>query len=486
MTIRLGQLIAGEAPLPTGADALSVAGLTADSRAVKPGFVFAALPGTTVDGARFIPQAIAAGAVAVLAGEGTPAQGVPLITAANPRQLFARMAARFHGRQPDTIVAVTGTSGKTSVATFVREIWTSLGFRAASLGTVGVVSPAGTVALEHTTPDAMKLQEVAAQLAADKVDHLAIEASSHGLDQYRLDGLRIAAAGFTNLSHDHLDYHPTVEDYFNAKMRLFEELLAPGSAAVINVDTPRGEQAARRAAARGLRVWSVGTRGETIRVLNVRREAGSQHVSVAVNGRAHEVDLPLAGDFQVSNALVAAGLVLATGGDEAQVMHALQSLKGAKGRLELVGRTQAGAPVFVDYAHKPDALENALASLRPYTKGRLYVVFGCGGDRDRAKRPIMGEIATRLADRVYVTDDNPRTEDPASIRAAIMAAAPGAIEIGSRAAAIRAAVDELQAGDVLIVAGKGHEEGQKIGKQVLPFSDHEAVKAAIAGHDYHG
>ena len=486
MTIRLGQLVSGEAPLPQGAEALSVAGLTADSRAVKPGFVFAALPGTHVDGATFIPQAIAAGAVAVLAGEGAQAPGVPLITSANPRQLFAHMAARFHGRQPDTIVAVTGTSGKTSVATFVREIWTAMGFRAASLGTVGVVSPSGTIELEHTTPDAMKLQEVAALLAGEKVEHLAIEASSHGLDQYRLDGLRIAAAGFTNLSHDHLDYHPTVEDYFNAKMRLFEELIAPGGAAVINVDTPRGEEAARRAAAHGLTVWSVGTKGETIRVLSVRRDAGSQHVTVAVKGRSYEVDLPLAGDFQVSNSLIAAGLVLATGGDEAQVMHALQSLKGAKGRLELVGRSRTGAPVFVDYAHKPDALENALASLRPYTKGRLFVVFGCGGDRDRAKRPIMGEIATRLADRVYVTDDNPRTEEPAAIRAAIMAGAPGATEIGSRAAAIRAAVDELRAEDVLIVAGKGHEEGQKIGKQVLPFSDHDAVRAAIAGIDYHG
>jgi len=486
MTIRLKSLVAGEAPLPTDAEALSVAGLTADSRAVKPGFVFAALPGTHVDGAKFIANAIAAGAIAVIAGEGADVRGAALIASANPRQLFARMAARFYGRQPDTIVAVTGTSGKTSVATFVREIWTAMGFRAASLGTVGVVSPSGTIELEHTTPDAMKLQEVAAMLAEEKVEHLAIEASSHGLDQYRLDGLRIAAAGFTNLSHDHLDYHPTVEDYFNAKMRLFEELVAPGGTAVINVDTPRGTEAARRAAAHGLKVWSVGSKGETIRVIGVRREAGSQHVSVAVHGRPYDVDLPLAGDFQVSNALIAAGLVLATGGDEAQVMHALQSLKGAKGRLELVGRTGSGAPVFVDYAHKPDALENALASLRPYTKGRLFVVFGCGGDRDRAKRPIMGEIATRLADKVYVTDDNPRTEDPASIRAAIMAAAAGATEIGSRAAAIRAAVDELQAGDVLIVAGKGHEEGQKIGSRVLPFSDHEAVMAAIEGRDYHG
>jgi UDP-N-acetylmuramoyl-L-alanyl-D-glutamate--2,6-diaminopimelate ligase len=482
----LGQLIAGEAPIPPGAEGLAVEGLTADSRAVRPGFVFAALPGTSVDGAAFIPQAIARGAVAVVAGRGADAPGVPLITPDDPRRLFACMAARFHGRQPDIVVAVTGTSGKTSVASFVREIWTAMGFRAASLGTVGVVSPSGTMELEHTTPDAMTLQEIAAKLVEDDVEHLAIEASSHGLDQRRLDGLRITAAGFTNLSHDHLDYHASLADYFDAKMRLFEELLTPGSAAVINVDTERGREAARRAMARGLDVWSVGGTGDTIRILNVTRNSSGQHIDVAVKGRRHAVDLPLVGDFQVSNALVAAGLVLATGGDEKIVMHALQSLKGAKGRLELVGRSKTGAPVFVDYAHKPDALENALSSLRLYTKAKLHVVFGCGGDRDRAKRPVMGEIATRLADRVYVTDDNPRTEDPAAIRAAIMAAAPGAIEIGSRAEAIRAAVGALEEGDVLVVAGKGHEEGQKIGRQVLPFSDHEAVKAALEGRDYHG
>jgi UDP-N-acetylmuramoyl-L-alanyl-D-glutamate--2,6-diaminopimelate ligase len=348
------------------------------------------------------------------------------------------------------------------------------------------VSPSGTIELEHTTPDAVKLQEIAAALADEDVGHLAIEASSHGLDQYRLDGLRLAAAGFTNLSHDHLDYHPSVAAYFDAKMRLFEELLAPGSAAVINADSEHGREAARRARARGLDVWTVGQTGETIRVIDVVRDAAGQHITVDVKGRRHQVALPLVGDFQVSNALIAAGLVLATGGDEALVMHALQSLKGASGRLELVARTKSGAPVFVDYAHKPDALEKTLASLRPYTRGRLVVVFGCGGDRDRTKRPVMGEIATRLADRVFVTDDNPRTEEPGSIRAAIMAAAPGATEIGNRAQAIRAAVEGLAQGDVLVVAGKGHEEGQKIGKQVLPFSDHEAVKAAVEGRDYHG
>lgn len=485
MSKTLGHLIGDEAEVPPGARAMPVSGLTADSRAVKPGFVFAALPGSKVDGAAFIPQAVAAGAAAVIAGGSLPA-AVPVIASANPRRLYALMAARFFDAQPETVVAVTGTSGKTSVAGFTREIWTALGLRAASLGTIGVVAPSGSYALEHTTPDAMTLQETVARIAAEGVSHLAIEASSHGLDQHRLDGLRLSAAAFTNLSHDHLDYHPTVADYFSAKMRLFENLLPPGSPAVINVDSEHGEEAARRARARGLQVWSVGRRGEAIRILGVTRHGAGQHIALTVHGRPCEVDLPLAGDFQVSNALIAAALVISTGGGEARAISALQSLKGARGRLDLVGHSRSGAPVFVDYAHKPDALENALAALRPFAKNRLVVVFGCGGDRDSAKRPLMGEIATRLAARVYVTDDNPRGEDPAAIRAAIMAAAPGAIEIGNRAAAIRAAVEDLGPGDVLVVAGKGHEEGQKIGTALLPFSDHEAVRAAIEGRDYHG
>ena len=485
MTVSLARLIASDAAVPAGAEGLAIHGLTSDSRAVEPGFLFAALPGSVVDGAKFIPQAIANGAVAVLGADGARAS-VPLITVSNPRQIFAHMAARFFGRQPDIIVAVTGTSGKTSVATFVREIWTSMAFRAASLGTVGVVSPAGTMELEHTTPDPMTLHAIAARLAEDHVNHLAIEASSHGLDQYRLDGLRLTAAGFTNLSHDHLDYHPSTAHYFDAKMRLFEELLPSGAAAVINTDSERGEEAARRCKARGLDLWTVGQKGAALRLVNVVREGFGQRLDIDVHGRRYRVQLPLVGDFQASNALVAAGLVLGAGGDEKQVMHALESLKGARGRLDLVGRSKSGAPVFVDYSHKPDALENAIASLRPYTRNRLHVVFGCGGDRDRAKRPMMGAIAVRLADKVYVTDDNPRTEDAASIRREIMAAAPGAIEVGDRAAAIRAAVDALGEGDTLMVAGKGHEEGQKIGKTVIPFNDHDAVRAAIAGVDYHG
>ena len=486
MTVSLARLVRSDAGLPHDAGSIAIHGLTADSRQVKPGFVFAALPGTAADGAKFIPQAIAAGAVAIVAGAGVETRGVPVIASSNPRRLFALMAARFFGRQPDLVVAVTGTNGKTSVAAFVREIWSSMGFRAASLGTIGVVSPAGTVELQHTTPDPVKLQEIAAGLAEDHVEHLVLEASSHGLAQYRLDGLRMAAGAFTNITRDHLDYHPTFEDYFNAKMRLFEELLQPGSPAVINMDTPHGGGVLARAHGHGLKDFTVGREGTALRLLSAERDGFGQRLDVQGPARRHSILLPLVGDFQASNALVAAGLVIATGGEEALAMHALESLKGAKGRLDLVARATNGAPIFVDYAHTPDALENAIVALRPYVKAKLAVVFGCGGDRDKGKRPQMGAIAARLADIAYVTDDNPRNEDASDIRSQVLAGAPGAIEIGNRGQAIRAAVDALAPGDVLLVAGKGHEEGQKIGKTVIPFSDHEAVKAAIRGVDYHG
>ncbi len=482
----LGRLIGGDGVVPPGAEHLAVLGLTSDSRQVKPGCVFVALPGTQADGAKFIPQAIAAGALAVVAGEGVAAQGVPVIAVHNPRLSYARMAARFHGRQPDLVVAVTGTNGKTSVASFVREIWTAMGFRAASLGTVGVVGPNGTIELEHTTPDAMTLHGIAAALAQDHVQHLALEASSHGLDQYRLDGLRIAAGAFTNITRDHLDYHASFAAYFDAKMRLFEEMLQPGSPAIVNADSPQAADVVGRAKGHGLVPFTVGHQGSALKLVSVERDGFGQRLEVEGPTRRHRLLLPLVGGFQTSNALVAAGLVIATGGEEALAMHCLESLKGAKGRLDLVTYAKGVAPVFVDYAHTPDALENAIASLRPYVKGKLSVVFGCGGDRDKGKRPQMGRVAASLADRVIVTDDNPRNEDAAAIRAAIMAAAPGATEIGNRAQAIRAGVDGLGPGDILLVAGKGHEEGQKIGNTVNPFSDHEAVKAAAAGVDYHG
>jgi len=332
----------------------------------------------------------------------------------------------------------------------------------------------------------VRLHEIAAAMADDRVRHLAIEASSHGLAQYRLDGLRISAGAFTNISRDHLDYHPSFEAYFDAKMRLFGELLQPGSPAVINADCPQAAAVAARASARGLNLFTVGRAGGALKLLNVERDGFGQRLEVQGPARRHSLLLPLVGDFQTSNALVAAGLVIATGGEETLAMHCLESLKGAKGRLDLVGYAKPGAPVFVDYAHTPDALENAIVSLRPYVKGKLAVVFGCGGDRDKGKRPQMGAIAARLADHTYVTDDNPRTEDARAIRQEIMAAAPGAIEISGRAEAIRTAVEALGQGDILLVAGKGHEEGQKIGTTVIPFSDHDAVEAAISGRDYHG
>jgi UDP-N-acetylmuramoyl-L-alanyl-D-glutamate--2,6-diaminopimelate ligase len=486
MSMTLAKLLGADASVSEAAGALLVSGLTADSREVKPGFVFAALPGTVVDGAKYIGQAIAGGAVAVITGKSTYSGEGLVVETANPRQVFARMAARFFGAQPDTIVAVTGTNGKTSVAAFVRQIWLSMGFRAASIGTVGVVGPAGAEYLAHTTPDPVQMHGILAKLSEDHVQHLALEASSHGLAQYRLDGVRFAAAGFTNLSRDHLDYHDTLEDYFDAKMRLFEELVPVGAPAVVNVDTPFGARVVKRAQLRGLKIFTVGKQGSDLKLVSARRDGMGQQLVVQTTNRQHSVYLPLVGEFQTSNALVAAGLVLATGGEESLTLHALESLHGAKGRLELVGKSKTGASIFVDYAHTPDALENAISALRPYTDGKLSVVFGCGGDRDKGKRPQMGAIAARLADRAIVTDDNPRGEDAKIIRAEILAACPGAQDIGDRAKAIRIGVDGLAAGDVLLVAGKGHEEGQTIGKTVVPFSDHEAVLAAMAGVDYHG
>jgi UDP-N-acetylmuramoyl-L-alanyl-D-glutamate--2,6-diaminopimelate ligase len=361
-----------------------------------------------------------------------------------------------------------------------------MGFRAASIGTIGVISPLGLDDATHTTPDPAHLHETLARLADNHVDHLAIEASSHGLSQYRLHGLRLTAAGFTNLTQDHLDYHQGMDDYFLAKMKLFDELLPKGGTGVINMDGSYGESVRDRCLANGRRVFTIGRNGSDMKLLSSHGEGLGQVISVETASGVHKISLPLAGDFQVSNALVAAGLVIACGGEESLALHALESLKGAPGRLDLVGQSSAGAPVFVDYAHTPDALENVLRTLRPLTKNKLSVVFGCGGDRDAGKRPMMGKVAVELADRVYVTDDNPRTEDAAKIRAQIMVAAKGAMEFGNRAEAILQATQDLKAGDVLLVAGKGHEQGQIIGKEKRPFSDHDAVRSAIRGELYHG
>ncbi|RUX52537.1 UDP-N-acetylmuramoyl-L-alanyl-D-glutamate--2,6-diaminopimelate ligase, partial [Mesorhizobium sp. M7A.F.Ca.US.014.04.1.1] len=397
----------------------------------------------------------------------------------DPRLALAQSAARYFGKQPEIMVAVTGTSGKTSVAAFTRQIWEQAGYAAASIGTTGVVAPGRNDYGSLTTPDPVALHQLLRELADAGVTHASMEASSHGLDQRRLDGVKLAAGGFTNLGRDHMDYHPTIEDYHRAKLRLFDTLLPKGAPAVIFADDPWSAPTTVAAKAAGLNVLTVGRHGDFLRLKRVEHERHRQRAEVEADGVLYEIDLPLAGDFQISNALVSAGLAISTGTPVAKALIALEKLKGAPGRLDLVGTTGNGAPVYVDYAHKPDALENVLASVRPFTTGRVIVVFGCGGDRDRGKRPIMGEIATRLADVVIVTDDNPRSEVPETIRAAILAAAPGAIEIGDRRQAIHEAVAMLHAGDTLIVAGKGHEEGQTIGSETLHFSDHEEVRAAL-------
>ncbi len=460
---------------------MTIAGITADSRAVKPGYLFAALPGTRVDGAKFIPDAVKKGAVAILCGKDVKLpdlpDGVAVVRADNPARALSLIAARFYRHQPVTIVAVTGTNGKSSVAEFVRQIWAFMGFRAASMGTIGVFGPdLEGLKVSHTTPDPVHLHETLAKMRKKAISHLALEASSHGLAQYRLDGVRLSAGGYTNISRDHLDYHADMDGYFNAKMRLFEELLEPPAGAVINMDGARGAEAAERARARGLLVLEVGEAAEGLKLLERRPEGLGQQLRIRGRKREYRVYLPLVGRFQAENALVAAGLVIAAGGPEEEAIMGLERLTGARGRLDLAGRTRAGAVAFVDYAHTPDALRTALEALRPYARGRLVVVFGAGGDRDRGKRPQMGEAAAKLADVVIVTDDNPRSEDPARIRSEILAACPGAREIGDRSRAIAEALAMLEPGDVLLVAGKGHEKGQIVGDEVIPFSDHEEIE----------
>ena len=479
--MKLREILPADAEIDARFADVDVGGVTADSRTVKRGDLFVAIAGGKTDGLRFVVQALAAGAVAVLS-ERLPNEAltghVAFVRTDNARRALALIAAELFPRQPQTIAAVTGTSGKTSVAVFTRQIWTALGHEAASIGTIGVVSPRGDSYGSLTTPDPVALHRSLARLAREGVTHLAIEASSHGLDQYRLDGLRVEAGAFTNISHDHLDYHPSFDAYLTAKLRLFSELLAPGAAAVVDVDHEHAGQVMAAAKARGLSILSVGRKGTGVRLVASGIDGFAQTLDVEHGGKHFHLRLPLVGEFQIENALVAAGLAIATGGAPAAVFAALEHLVGAKGRLELVG-TSHGAPIFVDYAHKPDALAKALDALRPYAAGRLGVVFGAGGDRDRGKRSLMGAVALAKADRVIVTDDNPRSENAASIRAAILTAAKGAAEIGDRREAIRAAIAELRAGDVLLIAGKGHETGQIIGDRVVPFSDHEAVAAAL-------
>jgi UDP-N-acetylmuramoyl-L-alanyl-D-glutamate--2,6-diaminopimelate ligase len=481
LRLTLRELVGEDADYSAADPTLAVGEPVLDSRKVRAGDVFFALSGSKSDGLAFAHDALARGASAVVAEAETPdlAPGTPYVRVGNARRAVALAAARAFPRQPEVIAAVTGTSGKTSVAAFTRQIWQRLGHESASLGTLGVVAPSGAIYGSLTTPDPIELHRTLDALAREGVTHLCIEASSHGLDQHRLDGVRVEAGAFTNLSRDHLDYHPTLEAYLDAKMRLFRDLVPRGGSAVVWVDSSEGSHAAEVAADHGLEVTGVGVAGAGITLLSRSDDGLGQRLEIETDGRRHSLKLPLVGAFQAANALVAAGLAIATGASTAKALAALEHLEVVPGRLELIG-TANGAGVFVDYAHKPDALANALEALRPYATGRLIAVFGCGGDRDRGKRPLMGEIAVNGADVVIVTDDNPRSEDPATIRAAILASAPGAQEIGDRAEAIRTAVTMAQSGDVVLIAGKGHETGQIVGDRTLPFSDAESARAAIA------
>lgn len=462
------------------ASQVEIVGLSADSREVRPGYLYAALRGSRQDGTAFIDDAVSHGAVAVLAPPGVriASPNAYLVTDENPRRRLSHLAARFYGTQPETVVAVTGTNGKSSVVEFVRQIWTSLGRKAASLGTLGVHGNGLDQQGSMTTPDPVTLHNMLRDLEEVGVDCLAMEASSHGLSQFRLDGVGLTAAAFTNLSRDHLDYHESYEDYLYAKLRLFGELLPPRSHAVLNADSDAFEEVANICWARGHRILSVGKKGD-LRLRSQEPTAIGQELVVSYEGNTYPISLPLIGDFQASNALVAAGLVIASGEQPADALNALGDLKPVRGRMELAGHNTVGASVYVDYAHTPDALENVLSALRPHTDRRLHVVFGCGGDRDTGKRSLMGQVAAEHADSVIVTDDNPRSEDPAAIRAEIIAACSGAKEIGDRQQAINAAVGVLGAGDILVIAGKGHEQGQIVGDDTLPFDDVSAVKRAL-------
>jgi len=457
--------------------------LTADSRKVDSGALFAAFVGTQSDGRGYIDDAVAKGAVAVLADSSMKdlTLPVPLIVDPEPRRLFAKMASRFFDAQPANIVAVTGTNGKTSIATFTRQLWQALGLKAASLGTLGLEAPGFAGEAGLTTPDPVALHQLLAELTEAGVRHLALEASSHGLDQHRLDGVVLKAAAFTNLSRDHFDYHGSVDAYFAAKARLFEELLPKNGTAVLNADIPEIDKLKAICLARGLKVVTYGRKANDIKLLQRHAHSDGQELEIAVKGRNFHIKTPLMGAFQAENLLAALALAWAGLGDGMldRLVAALGQVKGAPGRLQLVDGSQEGVSVFVDYAHTPDALSHVLRALRPHTKGELMVVFGCGGDRDKGKRPAMGKIAGDHADKVFITDDNPRSEDPSSIRQAILEACPSGINLGDREKAIHLAVSKLGVGDILVVAGKGHETGQIVGDRVLPFDDVAVVKAAL-------
>ncbi len=466
--MRLDALI-GEAAGAQGA--VQVTGFAIDNRKVASGAVFGAFQGARVNGEDFIPNAIAAGAVAVVARPEARVEGAVHIADAEPRRLFARLAAQYYAPFPETCVAVTGTNGKTSTVELTRQLWRMLGHQAASIGTLGVTTSVDQVSTGLTTPDIVTFLSNMAGLRKEGITHAAFEASSHGLAQYRTEGLPVKAGAFTNLSRDHLDYHGDMDSYFEAKMRLFDEVVTDGGAAVIWTDDPWSDKVIARAEKRGLRLMTVGEKGEALRLVSREPTLMGQRLVIAAEGAEHKVDLPLIGAYQAANVLVATGLVLASGEKLSAVLPLLSRLQPVRGRLERAVVTKAGAPVYVDYAHTPDGLRAAIEALRPHSKGRLILLFGAGGDRDAGKRPLMGRTAAELADHVIVTDDNPRSEDPAAIRAAVMAGAPQAEEIGGRRAAIAAAIAQAGPQDIVLLAGKGHEQGQVIGDSVLPFDD---------------
>jgi len=461
--------------------AMLVSGITADSRAVRAGYVFAALQGVQVDGRDYISSAIANGAVAVLGRDLPAALPVVTIDVDEPRLALAQTSARLHPEQPEIMVAVTGTNGKSSTVDFLRQIWEYAGKRAASLGTLGAVGPSGAIDLGHTTPDPVAIHQTLQSLARDGVTHAAMEASSHGLAQYRLDAVKLSAGAFTNLTQDHLDYHPTFEAYREAKLRLVKELIPATYPVIINADSDERKSFERAAKIGACPVVSVGWRGADLKISELMPRATGQTLFLNWRGQEAEVDLPLIGEFQALNALTAAGLALALGETFETVLGGMSALQPVKGRMEFVGKAAEGAGVFVDYAHTPDGLDTLLRAARPHTAGRLVLVFGAGGDRDKTKRALMGAVAARHADDVIVTDDNPRSEVPADIRRAILSEVPDATEIGDRRHAIFDGVGRLKAGDTLLIAGKGHETGQIIGDTVLPFSDQETALAALKG-----
>ena len=466
--------------LTGGGENAVVTGFAIDHRKVAPGTVFGAFAGARFNGEDFIADAIKSGAVAIVARPQARVEGAVHIAADNPREKFARLAAKFFAPFPETAVAVTGTNGKTSTVEMTRQLWRMRGHHAASIGTLGVTTADDSVSTGLTTPDIVTFLSNVAGLAREGVSHVAFEASSHGLSQYRTEGLPVRAAAFTNLSRDHLDYHGDMETYFHAKMRLFADVLDLDGTAVVWADDPNAPRIEDLARARGNRLITVGEHGKTLRLVGREPTLLGQTLTIEAEERAHKVNLPLIGAYQAANALVAAGLVIATGGDVSQTLADLGRLQPVRGRLERAVITTRGAPVYVDYAHTPDALEAAIAALKPHTKGRLIIVFGAGGDRDAGKRAPMGQAASAGADVVIVTDDNPRSEDPAAIRRDVLEGAPEALEIGGRREAIRAAIDMAEAEDIVLIAGKGHEQGQIVGDLVLPFDDVAVARECAA------